>query len=189
MESRMSESPRLQAFEEWFVANGGYINPSAEVSHSELGNYVSVRPKSNTLEPGSTIVSCPRTLTISFANVRLSPVFSTMILNVGIESIDRIVLTRLFLMEQYLLGKESFWWPYLQILPQPDNNHAFHTPLWYEAEDLLWLQGTNLGKATVARQVEWKREFEDAMRYLCTESEQRFWTWYVRLAHFLDIHR
>lgn len=46
-----------------------------------------------------------------------------------------------FLMGQYLRGSEGFWAPYIRTLPQPG---ALTTPLYYEGDDLEWLEGTSL---------------------------------------------
>lgn len=46
-----------------------------------------------------------------------------------------------FLIGQYLLGAEGYWAPYIRTLPQPG---ALTTPLYYEGDDLEWLDGTSL---------------------------------------------
>ena len=175
----MPQGGRFQTFKEWFVAGGGYFHCDAEPVCSARGVFLRVKPESAPLDSGSMIVSCPHKLIFSFANIPSSSILSCTILPRWPNSIDRTVLTRLFLIEQYLLDKESFWWPYIQSLPQPDDEHAFNTPLWYEEEDFVWLHGTNLGKAALARKDVWEREFKEAMRCLNESGKQRSWTWYV----------
>ncbi|KAL9103111.1 MAG: hypothetical protein Q9163_001822 [Psora crenata] len=166
---------------EWFKANGGYIHPSVGLSSSPSGHFLLVLPDCDTFDAGTTVVSCPHTLTISSVKARDSPILSKLIPDGNVDSIDPTVITRLFLVEQYLLGNKSFWWPYLQTLPQPDDKHAFNTPLWYDDDDFVWLQGTNLGKATVTRRAEWKREFDEATAVLHQFSGHCSWTWQTYL--------
>ena len=71
------------------------------------------------------------------------------------------------------------WWPYIRILPRPDDKLAFNTPLWFEDEDLLWLQGTNLGAAAVERKAEWKGQFEQLEAQMRDIDSRCSWTWYA----------
>lgn len=47
----------------------------------------------------------------------------------------------LFLAEQRLKGRDSFWFPYIQLLP---TETEMSTPLWFKGEELVYLKGTNL---------------------------------------------
>jgi hypothetical protein len=47
-----------------------------------------------------------------------------------------------YLMLQYVNRSTSFWKPYLESLPQPEERHT--TPLWFDAaEDEAWLADTD----------------------------------------------
>lgn len=91
---------------------------------------------------------------------------------------DQVIALRLFLIEQYLLKQNSFWWPYIRTLPQPGDKHGLNAPLWEDAEDLKWLEGTNLGKAIPARKAIWKQEF-DAFTERIDPQDREPYTWFV----------
>lgn len=126
------------------------------------------------LSPGSCVVSCPKVLTFSYLNA-LSSEFShgqnlafpiNFTRNVG----PRVVV-RFFLMEQYLLGEESFWWPYIDLLPSADKPEFLNTPMWYSEIDALWIRGTNLEQAVQDRERSWRAEYEEGLRQLLLEHE------------------
>lgn len=68
-----------------------------------------------------------------------------------------------FLMGHYLKGSESFWHPYIRTLPAPGE---LTTPLYYEGEDLEWLQGTSLYAAREQRLEIWKDKYETGVKVL-----------------------
>ncbi|SLM39105.1 hypothetical protein LPUS_09545 [Lasallia pustulata] len=74
-------------------------------------------------------------------------------------------------MEQYLLGKESFWWPYIDLLPSPDKPEFLNTPMWYSEIDALWIRGTNLEQAVQDRERSWRAEYEEGLRQLLLEHD------------------
>lgn len=166
-----------ETFEEWFRSNGGYLHPSVEMTSSFTeGNYLRVI-EGHTLYPGSTIVSCPHDLTLSWASARkyhFPSIRSTFMSHVA---------TRLFVMKQYLLKESSPWWPYIRSFPQPDDNDGLRTPMYYDSEDLVWIRGTNLEYARKVREDAWQKEYSNAFQQLfgyrdqCDES--KFWTWLV----------
>lgn len=68
----------------------------------------------------------------------------------------------MFLVYQWLQQEKSFWWPYLRILPR-----EFDTPLYFEDDDLMWLQGCNLdAKEAEGRKKIWMEELEAAVTAL-----------------------
>ena len=164
-------------FELWFLRNGGYINPAIEITSSiSDGTFLRVDGNGGLL-PGANIISCPHKLTISWPSVRkyhLNSVWSTM---------KPHVATRLFLMKQYILRERSPWWPYVRSIPQPYQNDAFNTPLYYNADDLVWIRGTNLEYARQVREDAWRKEYDDAMqetfRDKFTAEDGQVWTWFV----------
>ena len=170
---KMESSPVGEDFESWFLTNGGYLNPAVELaSDDNNGNFVRVK-QHHVLSPGSVIVSCPHQLII--------PSLATLnqICPQDIRStFTPHVATRLFLIKQRLLKKQSSWWPYINSLPR-----SFSTPLWYDENDLIWLRGTNLGKAKEIREEAWRQEYEKAMQSLFangSDSQQKhLWTWCV----------
>ena len=156
-------------------------------------NYVRVCPGYE-IHEHEIAISCPNALTFSFASCGHKDA-KGYLSRVDRAGLPQNIAIRLALMEHYLLGEESFWWPYISILPQPFERSAasdapvenavcpkprqsFHTPLYFDKEDMLWLNGTNLGSAVMQRASSWKEEFEmvkDALKGL-EESERALWT-------------
>lgn len=65
----------------------------------------------------------------------------------------------MFLVYQWLRREKSFWWPYLRVLPR-----EFDTPLYFEDDDLMWLQGCNLdAKEAEERKRTWMEELGAAI--------------------------
>ena len=169
--TKIKTSPIGEDFESWFLTNGGYLHPSVEMAFGDDGNFVRVQ-QDHDLLPGSTVVSCPHELTISWLGVNqyhFPCVHSTFTPHIA---------TRLFLVKQYLLGEKSPWWPYINTLPR-----SFRTPSWYDENDMMWLRGTNLGRAKNVREEAWRQEYENAMHLLFangSDLEQKpLWTWFV----------
>ena len=169
--TKIETSPVDENFESWFLTNGGYLHPSVEIASGDDGNFVRVK-QDHFLGPGSMVVSCPHELTISWPGVNqyhFPHIHSTF---------EPHIATRLFLMKQYLLEEKSPWWPYIDSLPR-----SFSTPLWYDDNDLIWLRGTNLGRAKDVREEAWRQEYENAMQQLFTNGsnleQKHMWTWFV----------
>ncbi|MCJ1280834.1 hypothetical protein MMC26_000151 [Xylographa opegraphella] len=83
------------------------------------------------------------------------------------------VLTRFFLMEQFLIAENSFWYPYIRMLPQPADD-ALDTPMFYTSEDCAWIRGTNLEGARKARLGQWKQEYQKAVDLLKSSDMSRY---------------
>ena len=169
--TKIQIGPAAEDFESWFLINGGYLHPSVEIASGDEGNIVRVK-QDHTLSPGSMVVSCPHELTISWPGINqyhFPHVHTTFTPHIA---------TRLFLMKQYLLKEQSPWWPYINSLPR-----SFSTPLWYDEDDLIWLRGTNLGKATEIREEAWRQEYENALQLLFADGfrpeKMNLWTWFV----------
>ena len=189
----------MERFVSWFLANGGRISSSAEILVDDREQYhMRVRLGQTVLE-GETLVSCPQALTFNYASF-IHDNTQTKATQLDVRSLAQDIALRLFLMEQYLLGKDSFWWPYISILPQPCQRPAtdetanalapgavpqknFHTPLYFGEEDMLWLTGTNLGVATRQRAADWEEEFEAAKDAIngIEKHKQDLWTRFALL--------
>lgn len=169
--SKIKSSPIGEDFESWFLTNGGYLHPSVEIASGDDGNFLRVK-EDHVLWSGSMVVSCPHELTISWPGVNQYhyPTIKS--------TFKPHVATRLFLMKQNLLGDTSPWWPYINSLPR-----SFSTPLWYDGKDLIWLRGTNLGRAKKVREQAWLQEYENVMQQLFPNGsnleQKHMWTWFV----------
>ena len=156
---------KVKTLLQWFTGNGGIVHPDVNITSSELNGYcLRVREDAN-LPPGSHVVDCPHNLTISVMDLDWAkdPWPEDFKLQ---WSHSPKVLTRFFLMEQFLKKEESFWWPYIQMLPQPHQLNLLNTPMWYEESDCVWIKGTNLEGSRTSRQVAWRQEHGEAIALL-----------------------
>ena len=171
-EESAGRAARRQTLLQWFKAHGGTFGEQIEItSGSSLGYYLIVKEGQN-LAPGSCIVSCPKVLTLSYLNALSSQFSEGQSLAFPFNftmNVDPHVVVRFFLMEQYLLKTESFWWPYIQILPSPQPPESLNTPMWYSEEDVVWIRGTNLQQAVQDRERSWRAEYKDGLRRLLLE--------------------
>ncbi|KAI4133667.1 MAG: hypothetical protein LQ347_002106 [Umbilicaria vellea] len=172
LEQTSNNLSERQALLDWHETHGGTIAAQIELGHRpSQGLYLAVR-EGHDLSPGNCIVSCPKALTLSYLNA-LSSDFSNGQNNAFpvnfTKNVEPHVVVRFFLMEQYLLGKESFWAPYIDLLPSLNHQEFLNTPMWYSIIDALWIRGTNLEQAVQDRERSWRAEYEDGLRQLLLE--------------------
>ncbi|CAO1604697.1 hypothetical protein XANCAGTX0491_008241 [Xanthoria calcicola] len=164
MESKMED------FQTWFLRHGGFFGEHVELAYRPLrGLHLRMSPESN-LKPTSCIVSCPHALSLSSLDARADPDPFTHQFGhdaAGDPSpLSSLNLLRYFLVEQYQLGPESFWWPYIHTLPHPSADYPFDTPLYYDDHDQKWLQGTSLAHSTTLIDRTWRDEHAQGLRRL-----------------------
>jgi len=136
---------------EWFKAHNGKIDPALSLQKDDRNGYhfrTSVRDlPASPDQNGTPVCECPLNLTLSYLNVKIpAPPGIRDCSNESVVSkiIDRIssqTAGYIFLVEQRLKEKQSFWWPYIDALPK---EKELSTPLWFEEADLKWLLGTNM---------------------------------------------
>ncbi|KAI8378001.1 uncharacterized protein BYT42DRAFT_496807 [Radiomyces spectabilis] len=83
----------------------------------------------------------------------------------------RTVLS-LFLVQQKLLGNQSFYAPYLDILP----DHIM-TPFFYNDEDLHYLTNTNIANTVKERKQAIYQDYERALQVLADTVNKQEYTW------------
>lgn len=138
-----------------------HIPPTLSLNHqidvqtidSEFGSQVRTASE---IPPNSRLLTCPHALAIDYTKVKahFSPAF--------VDATTPHAALCMFLVYQWLRGEESFWWPYLRVLPR-----EFDTPLYFEDDDLMWLQGCNLdAKEAEERKRTWMEELGAAVAAL-----------------------
>ncbi|KAF2129628.1 SET domain-containing protein [Dothidotthia symphoricarpi CBS 119687] len=160
---------------EWAINNGAFIHPSCEFHASPGGGgTVSVKMDSQTVEPNAVLLRMPYCLSLSYFNAitagiegshyvpRSKPLPAAFLQSTA----DHETIGNIFLVQQYLLGNDSFWHPYIQVLPQPDTSSQPAIPLLWNKEDTVWLQGTHLEEATKDRRKHLKNRWHEAMNVL-----------------------
>lgn len=169
----------------------GHLHESVQLAQDEAkGVYLQVRKDwSTNVAKETRIIKTPLSSTMSYFNAidyRLrggddgkaaANIFSSHGVHLPRAFMDAVgpeETSVFFLMGQYLQGAKGFWAPYIRTLPQPG---ALTTPLYYEGDDLEWLNGTSLlpareqklkllkDKYEQAREVLHKLGFEDVGRY------------------------
>ncbi len=183
----------MEHFTDWFAANGGLFHKSIQLGERKNGEYfLHLRPE-HSIEVNEEIVSCPNALTFNYLTLKIKD-YNGYRSKIDASSLSQDIYIRLALMEQYLLGEKSFWWPYISILPQPlllnvdprpssknevesFQRESLHTPLFFDEEDMLWLNGTNVGTATGNRADDWRTEFEQSKGAFKEKDERKQDRW------------
>ena len=108
-------------------------------------------------------MSAPNSITLSYLNALVDdayPFFQQHRSQLKIEAIGFF-----YLMVQYANRGTSFWKPYFDALPTP--NSSFSQPLFFEdAEDIAWLEGTDVRHTIIARREVYKKYYHDGIAVL-----------------------
>ncbi|KAJ9642729.1 hypothetical protein H2204_002377 [Knufia peltigerae] len=158
---------------DWVLANNGYFHPHAQIAFSRRKGFHAVVANGEHVSAGTRVASCPISTTISVLNaLEIHPFQSH-----GTRFPEGFLrrqrknpesLQTFFLMEQLVLGEQSWWAPYIATLPtvQEVMDQQFD-----EEKDLIWLQGTNLPGGISERISKWKE------MYLCGLDELKELQW------------
>ncbi|RYP49520.1 hypothetical protein DL768_004786 [Monosporascus sp. mg162] len=164
---------------QWVEQAGGSLNPAVEIYHDEVTKGSFRVRDGYQIEEGDAIVTLPLSRSLSFLNAvsghpdmpaipysniakpENSPYFPREFL----EKTPPHVVGRFFLMQQYLLGRDGLWWPYIQTLPQPEHMGGSLPAIW-PSDDVEFLEGTNAYVAVQEIKSTLKKEFKHAMKLL-----------------------
>lgn len=160
----------------------GQLADEVEIGIDSLkGQCLRVRDDSpNDLSSGRCAAICPIRATMSIMNInnlipgvpphgfQYPPSFL-----VEIEDVSALAF---FLMDQYFLGNDSFWAPYIQNLPDMDEVTKLEH---YLDEDLSWLEGTNLFQIREKSLMKLKQQYDTGLRLLkeCPNRNTHYYTW------------
>jgi hypothetical protein len=167
---------RISTFVQWFRENGGYMHPSLVLAADGDGAFVHVRAGAENIVHGTMLLRCPQSLTLSCVNAITSqePLdddndgggAGLSLFKAFFQKASPPVVAVFVLCEQYLLGRASFWWPYIRLLPQPGERDKLGTPLWFSERDRRWLRGTNVWHGVQERFDDWREKWADGVRML-----------------------
>lgn len=190
-----AEQARFNALLRWSKEHGGTVHPDLEIYKDDVTGYsMRVKPSSTreaetTIKSGEEVLRCSMDTSLSFLNAVTDgpivagpskhlpeprPAFSPRFME-----IQPHVIGHFYLMKQYLLGKDSFWYPYISTLPQPDSISSWSLPPFWPDEDFEFLEGTNAAVAAQEIQANAKRDFKAARKILKEEGFQD-WQDYTR---------
>ncbi|KAF2994435.1 hypothetical protein E8E14_002985 [Neopestalotiopsis sp. 37M] len=176
-------SGRMGSFASHSSANGTGRGSMASTRRTGPGNMSSSTERYTALvdwiQKGDAIVDLPLSKTLSYLNAisghpevpnfsheTFTPPPNTTFFSAGfIKEVPPHVIGRFVLMQQYLLGNKSEWWPYIASLPQPEHIGGMLPALWPE-DDVDFLQGTNAYVAVQEIKATLKKEYKDAIKLL-----------------------
>lgn len=153
---------KIEVLEKWFRDNGGYLHPAVHIAYDEqLGAHFRA---TSDVPAGTRILTVPHHLALSNLNAQADdafPVFQKQAKSFTVEA-----LSFFYLCAQYINKEASFWRPYLDTLPSPEQ--GYETPLWFDEEDRKWLEGTDLQPTSLARQAVWQQYWRDGVKVLAS---------------------
>ncbi|RFU74389.1 hypothetical protein TARUN_7864 [Trichoderma arundinaceum] len=156
---------RIAILLDWAASHQAILHPSAEVyDDPDTGLSFRVKPTSaSSISSYEPIVSLPTSLSLSYLNaIQPTPAFPKEFLS----KTKPHVIGRLFLIKELLKGEESFWYPYIQALPQPEDVDDWALPPFWPEEEAELLEGTNVEIGLEKIRDDIKREFRDAKNLL-----------------------
>ena len=150
----METDSRYERFLGWARKNGTFIHPALKLVQTvERGVECLVDENSGGVSSHEVFLRISYQLTFSYWNAisagkepdsYYQPRSAQLPESLLESSADHETVSAIFLVQQYLLGEASFWYPYIRILPQPHDSNDPAIPLLWSEEDRVWLRGTYL---------------------------------------------
>ncbi|TKA66182.1 hypothetical protein B0A49_08348 [Cryomyces minteri] len=163
--------------EQWLKAYGGHLHPAVILDH-DASTGVCLRATA-AIAPETRICTVPFSLSLSYLNA-LAPGPDVTIWEQLSANLEPEVISRFFLLHQYLNIEDSFWESYIATLPSP--SAGFDTPFYFTDEDIVWLQGTDVEQAFKTRAADWRQKWVAGVEILKTADlswQQYTWELFV----------
>lgn len=156
----MNTDDKYARFLSWLADNGAVISPSVSlfsVSESQRG----VRTE-RTIAPQTVVVAVPLDCLITDYMGRTQTKTGKLVFSQNPTlSAPALLSVVMFILEHQRLGEQSFFHPYLDILPQDWSNF----PIFWRSEDLQeWLQGSPLVQDVEDRMETMEQDYEEICR-------------------------
>ncbi|KOS19354.1 Ribosomal N-lysine methyltransferase set10 [Escovopsis weberi] len=193
----MASQEAIATLVQWVASHGGHLHPAVEVySDPATGLSLRVRPDCAGIDPLEPIVRLPTVLSLSYLNAvggrpgpslyrspsraqqdegqdedqgpqqdgDQSPAFPPDVM----ARTPPHVIGRLLLAREFLRGRRSPWWPYIEALPQPGDPRAWRLPAFWDddAGEAELLAGTNLEVGIAKIRGDARREWAAARELL-----------------------
>lgn len=168
---------KIDRLEEYLRIHGAH-HPDVYIAESLLSGLHWRAKEDGGISAGSTVISLPHTLAFSYLNALVDDDWPFKALRSRFRADFEVeAISFLYLITQYINREESFWKPYLDALPGPDEDHT--QPLFYDdPQDIAWLQGTDVWHTNEKRIKRYKEIYEDAKRVLQEAGHDQSWyTW------------
>lgn len=165
---------------QWGNLNEAYLNPKVEICHDPVTG-LSLKAVDD-MPPGAKVVTSSHLISLSYLNAINSPGFPCRCEKFPTDFLESLgqqdpnIIGHFFLMQQYLIGKESFWWDYIRLLPQPDQQESLRIPVWWPEADRKFLEGTNAEPPIQIRKELWKAEWSQGIAVL--QNKAKNWQGY-----------
>ncbi|KAI0426366.1 SET domain-containing protein [Xylaria sp. FL1042] len=184
---------RYQALVRWIEGAGGQLHPAVEIYHDHVTKGSFRVKEAGVLGSDEEIVSLPLSCSLSFLNavaghpgIAATPPPTISAPRDGVyfpaEFLGNVpphVVGRFFLVQEYLRGEHSHWWPYIRTLPPPEHM-ADMLPVVWPTSDAEFLRGTNAYVAVQEIRSTLKKEYKQAMKFL----PERFQCEYTRPLYY-----
>ena len=169
---------KVKKLYEWLHQNGGSLQKGVEIAYSPSYGY-HLQALLTEFEATKPRVHVPQSLTLSISTLfNAQSQWPQEFINYYADK--AYVITRFLLLDEYLHGSASWWYPYISLLPQvsedPDLS-PFNTPLWFSPENLTWLEGTGLPAAVEQRIKSWRREYDEGKEFLTGFATYDAYSW------------
>lgn len=147
----------MEALQQWFKNNGGYLHPSTRLSRDDdFGTFLRA---TETVNEGTPIITGPHSLSLSALNAMVDDAYPVFKENANAFTVE--ALGFFYLMVQWLDREKSFWKPYLDTLPTPEE--GFGTPNFFDDDDLKWIERTDLHLVYVKRRDVWEQYWREGV--------------------------
>ncbi|KAM4066837.1 hypothetical protein HRG_000855 [Hirsutella rhossiliensis] len=152
---------RIHTLVDWATSHGATLHPSVDVYH-DARTGLSFRALAP-LRPYEPVVRLPTALALSYLNALAHP---RPLPAAFLAAAPPHVVGRVFLVNEYLRRRDSFWWPYIQALPQPPEPETWALAPFWPPEEAELLEGTNVEVGMDKIKDDVAREFTQARRLL-----------------------
>ena len=150
----------MNELQEFLRENGGYLHPFTRlVEDDEYGVHLQAVED---LEAETHLLTSPHSTSLSCLNAMVDDAYPVFKNNATAFTVE--ALGFFYLMTQWIDRERSFWKPYLDTLPSPEE--GFGTPSFFNDEDLKWLEGTDLHSSFVSRQLVWQKYWRQGVAVL-----------------------
>ncbi|RDL41235.1 uncharacterized protein BP5553_01214 [Venustampulla echinocandica] len=166
------DQPKIDALLQWAEVNHTSLHPHVEIYQDPVTG-LSFRAVED-IPSGDKLVNCSYHTALSYLNaihgsaqfhLHESPRFPREFLD-ELGHDDPHIIGHFFLIQQYLMGAESFWWDYIRLLPQPDQPKDMGLPIWWPEADRKFLAGTNAEPPIRLRQRVWRDQWKQGINLL-----------------------
>lgn len=174
MDRRSALEESLTSF---LQGHGAHLHPNVAITQGKSSSGFHWRATRGAIEPGDTIISVPHSVALSYLNALVDEDWPFKKHRQSFNPDFEVeTISFFYLMIQYN-NPQSFWRPYLDALPAPEQYHT--QPLFFEHEDdVKWLEGTDVWHTNQNRLERYRAMYDDGLSVLQSAGCNVSWcTW------------